>query len=59
MRKTKRILCINADIESTNLGCAALGLSFVQVIKELAQENNWNVIIDIIGYGKGESYKDD
>lgn len=59
MKKNKRVLCINADIESTNLGCAALGLSFIQVIKEIAQENNWNVIIDIIGYGKGEPYEDD
>lgn len=59
MKINKNILCINADLESTNLGCAALGISFVQMIKEIAHTQSLHVVLNIIGYGKGKEYKDE
>ena len=50
----KHILCINADLQSTNLGCAALGLSFVQVLREIAEKNNFHIEMSVLGYGKGK-----
>lgn len=55
----KHILCINADLQSTNLGCAALGLSFVQVLREIAEKNNFHIEMSVLGYGKGKEYEDE
>lgn len=55
----KHILCINADLQSTNLGCAALGLSFVQVLREIAEKDNFHIEMSVLGYGKGKGYEDE
>ena len=55
----KTILCINADVQSTNLGCAALGLSFVQMLREIAEEENLHIDLSIIGYGHGKASEDE
>lgn len=54
MAVNKNILCINIDLESVNLGCAALGLSFIDIIQDIAEHENVHFVIDIIGYGKGK-----
>lgn len=55
----KNILCINADLQSTNLGCAALGLAFVQMLKEIANEENMHIDLSIIGYGYARASEDE
>lgn len=58
MKEKKRILCINADLQSTNLGCAALGLSFVQVLREIAEKDHFHIEMSVLGYGRGKEYED-
>lgn len=55
----KHILCINADLQSTNLGCAALGLSFVQVLREIAEKDDLHIEMSVLGYGRDKGFEDE
>lgn len=49
--KECKILCIDADVMSVNLGCSALGLSFISILEDIAKQNDLHIDLNLLCYG--------
>lgn len=50
----KRIVLLGLDFNSANLGCSALGYSFLNILGKISKENNINLDITSVNYNKFE-----
>lgn len=48
----KKIVLLGLDFNSRNFGCAALGYAFLNILSELAKENNIKLYIISVNYNK-------